>query len=148
MPCGRPSSAASRKGFSGGCGSTRLLLRGRELIAVSAVNLVAWVGTGAGVLVLANGLTDSPSPGLTWAIATYAVAYLIGFVVPLLPGGLGAREGALVAVLAGKYGIAAATALALALRVAVTLGELLAVGVIVGAYQLTHRRAPAPETPG
>jgi uncharacterized membrane protein YbhN (UPF0104 family) len=115
------------------------LLRGRELILVSAVNVVAWVATGAGVLVLANGLTGESSPGLTWAIATYAVAYLIGFIVPLLPGGLGAREGALVAVLAGRYGVADATALALALRVAVTLGELLAVGAIVAAYEVGHR---------
>jgi uncharacterized membrane protein YbhN (UPF0104 family) len=123
------------------------LLRGRELILVSAVNLLAWGGTGAGVLVLANGLTDKPSPGLMWAIATYAVGYLVGFVVPFLPGGLGAREGALVAVLSARYGLGAATALSLALRVAVTIGELLAVAVILAGYHSSRRRdASQPAT--
>jgi len=123
------------------------LLRGRELILASAVNLLAWGGTGAGVLVLANGLTDKPSPGLMWAIATYAVGYLIGFVVPFLPGGLGAREGALVAVLSARYGLGAATALSLALRVAVTLGELLAVALILAGFHSTRRlRDAAPAT--
>jgi glycosyltransferase 2 family protein len=110
------------------------LLRGRELILVSAVNLLAWGATGAGFLVLANGLTDEPSPGLMWAIATYAVGYLVGFVVPFLPGGLGAREGALVAVTSARYGLGAATALSLALRVAVSIGELLAVALILAGF--------------
>lgn len=113
------------------------LMRGRHLIAVAAIDLVAWIGTGAGVLVLANGLTDEPSPGLLWAIATYAVGYLIGFIAPFSPGGLGAREGVLIAVLSPRYGLGPATALSLTLRVAVTLGELLAVALIVGAYRLT-----------
>jgi uncharacterized membrane protein YbhN (UPF0104 family) len=120
------------------------LLRGRELILASSVNVAAWLATGVGVLVVANGLTDTPSPGLAWAIATYAVAYLIGFIVPFLPGGLGAREGALVAVLAGRYGLGPATAISLALRVAVTLGELLAVAVIAVGYRATHRIREQP----
>jgi len=114
------------------------LMRGRHLTAVAALDLVAWIGTGAGVLVLANGLTDEPSPGLMWAIATYAVGYLIGFIVPFLPGGLGAREGALVAVLFPRYGLGPATALSLTLRLAVTLGELFTVALIVGAHRLTR----------
>jgi glycosyltransferase 2 family protein len=123
------------------------LLRGRELILASAVNLLAWGATGAGFLVLANGLTDEPSPGLMWAVATYAVGYLVGFVIPLLPGGLGAREGALVAVLSPRYGLGAATALSLALRVAVTIGELLAVAIILAGYHSSRRlRGAAPAT--
>jgi hypothetical protein len=111
------------------------LLRGRHLVVVVLVNLVAWVATGFGFLVLLNGLTGEPSPGVTWAIATYSVAYLVGFVVPFLPGGLGAREGTLVAVIAPRYGVGAATGIALATRLAVTLGEALAVGLIwVGYY--------------
>ena len=106
------------------------LLRGRHLALVSAVNLVAWVGTGMGFLVLANGLSEVRSPGLAWAIATYAIGYLVGFVVPFLPGGLGAREGTLVTVLGARYGLGIATALSLALRLAVTLGELLAITIL------------------
>jgi uncharacterized membrane protein YbhN (UPF0104 family) len=110
------------------------ILRGRHVVLVVLVNLVAWIGTGLGLLVLLNGLTNESSPGLTWAIATYSVAYLIGFIVPFLPGGLGAREGALIAVLAPRYGGGAATGIALAARLAATVGEALAVCLIWLAY--------------
>jgi hypothetical protein len=106
------------------------ILMGRHLVVAVAINLVAWIPTGLGFLVLVNGLSDEPSPGLLWAIAAYSVGYLVGFVVPFLPGGLGAREGALVAVLSPRYGVGAATGIALVSRLAVTLGEALAVGVI------------------
>jgi glycosyltransferase 2 family protein len=120
------------------------LLRGRHLTVVVLVNLCAWIATGAGFLALLNGLTDEPTPGLTWAIATYSVAYLVGFVVPFLPGGLGAREGTLVAVVAPGYGLGPATGIALATRLAVTLGEAIAVCLIwlgyVASRALTRRR--------
>jgi hypothetical protein len=106
------------------------LLRGRQLILVVLVNLAAWLATGLGFLALLNGLTDEDSPGLLWALATYSVGYLVGFVTPFLPGGLGAREGTLVAVLAPRYGAGAATGIALASRLAVTLGEAIAVCLI------------------
>lgn len=115
------------------------ILRGRHLIVVVCVNLVAWLGTGLGFLVLLNGLTDEPSPGVVWAIATYSVGYMVGFVVPFLPGGLGAREGALVAVLAPRYGVGAATGIALVTRLAVTLGEALAVCLIWLPYFVLRR---------
>jgi len=117
------------------------ILMGRQLVVVVLINLVAWIATGLGFLALLNGLADEPSPGLTWAIATYSVGYLVGFVVPFLPGGLGAREGALVAVLAPRYGAGAATGISLATRLAVTLGEALAVCVIWLTY-LAARALP------
>jgi len=110
------------------------ILRGRHLAIAVVVNLVAWIGTGFGFLAILDGLSPVPSPGLTWAIATYSVGYLIGFVVPFLPGGLGAREGTLIAVLAPRYGAGAATGIALATRLAMTLGEALAVCLIWLAY--------------
>jgi hypothetical protein len=110
------------------------ILRGRHIILIVLINLVAWTATGAGFLVLLNGLSDEPSPGLMWTIATYSVGYLVGFVVPFLPGGLGAREGALIAVLAPRYGAGAATGISLASRLAVTLGEALAVCLIWVGY--------------
>ena len=126
------------------------ILRGRHLILVVCVNLVAWVATGFGFLVLLNGLTDEPSPGVTWAIATYSVGFMIGFVVPFLPGGLGAREGTLIAVLAPRYGAGAATGIALVTRLAVTLGEALAVCLIWLPYfalrSLSGRRGAETES--
>jgi uncharacterized membrane protein YbhN (UPF0104 family) len=126
------------------------LLMGRHLVVAVAVNLVAWIATGLGFLLLLNGLSDEGSPGLLWAIATYSVGYLVGFVTPFLPGGLGAREGALVAVLAPRYGAGAATGIALATRLAVTIGEAMAVGLIWLGYAVARalpglpQRRPAP----
>jgi hypothetical protein len=135
--------------FLGRYGIDAPLLRGRQLVVVVVVNLVAWLATGLGFLALLNGLTDEGSPGLLWAIATYSVGYLVGFVTPFLPGGLGAREGTLVAVLAPRYGVGSATGIALASRLAVTLGEAIAVGLIwvgyLGARAL--RRAPRSRLP-
>jgi uncharacterized membrane protein YbhN (UPF0104 family) len=117
-------------------------------MVVVGVNLIAWLGTGLGFLILLNGLTDEASPGLMWAIATYSVAYLVGFVVPFLPGGLGAREGALIAVLAPRYGAGAATGVALVTRLAVTIGEALAVCAIWLPYYATRRlRGPLVADP-
>ena len=129
------------------------ILRGRELLVAILVNLVAWLATGLGFLALLNGLSDEPSPGLTWAIATYSVAYLIGFVVPFLPGGLGAREGTLVAVLAPRYEFGAATGIALATRLAVTLGEAIAICLIWCGYYASRAlrgrssRVPSTDAP-
>jgi hypothetical protein len=117
------------------------LLMGRHLVVAVVVNLVAWIATGLGFLLLLNGLSDEESPGLLWAIATYSVGYLVGFVTPFLPGGLGAREGTLVAVLAPRYGAGAATGIALATRLAVTIGEAIAVCLIWLGY-LAARALP------
>jgi hypothetical protein len=64
------------------------ILRGRHLIAIVLVNLVAWIATSFGFVVILDGLSDEPSPGVVWAIAIYSVGFMIGFIVPFLPGGL------------------------------------------------------------
>jgi uncharacterized membrane protein YbhN (UPF0104 family) len=115
------------------------LLRGRRLALVAALNVAAWIASGAAVLVLLGALSHRPSPGLAWLTGVYAFAWLLGFVVPLLPGGLGLRDGTLVAFLGARYGAGPATALALALRLANTLGEFAAIGGVEGVYRL--RRA-------
>jgi uncharacterized membrane protein YbhN (UPF0104 family) len=124
------------------------ILRGRHVIVVVVMNLVAWVATGYGFLVVLNGLSDEESPGVVWAIAIYSVGYMVGFVVPFLPGGLGAREGTLIAVVSPRYSAGAATGIALATRLAVTLGEALAVALIWLGYFARHglpkRSAAAP----
>jgi uncharacterized membrane protein YbhN (UPF0104 family) len=116
------------------------ILRGRHLTAVVVVNLCAWIGTGFGFLVMLNGLSDESSPGLVWAIATYSIGFLVGFIVPFLPGGLGAREGTVIAVLSPRYGAGAATGIALATRLAVTIGEAFAIALIWLGYLASRVR--------
>jgi uncharacterized membrane protein YbhN (UPF0104 family) len=110
------------------------LLRGRHLAIATAVNVPAWAATGLGAWVLVDGMESSKDAGYFWLTAVYALAWLVGFVLPALPGGLGARDGMLVALLAARFGAGVASALAIALRLANTIGEFLAIGLVEAAY--------------
>lgn len=109
------------------------VLSGRQLAALVALNAVGWVGTATGVYVIASAVTGE-STGFLWLAGLYTAGYLVGFVAPLAPGGLGAREGMLVVLLRDRYGLAAATGVSLAIRVVNVAGELLAVALVHSAY--------------
>jgi glycosyltransferase 2 family protein len=87
--------------------------------------------------------------GAAWLVATYTAGYLVGFVTPLAPGGLGAREGMLVVLLRGRYGFGPAAAISIAIRVVNVAGELLAVAMlhlVYGAVALRRgARRPQPQ---
>jgi glycosyltransferase 2 family protein len=144
-------SVAVRPGFLGGLVKRSLasrgfdlpaLLRGRALALVIAINAVGWLATGAATWTLIDALAEADTPNLAWLIGVYAFAWMLGFIVPLLPGGLGLREGTLVVFLATRFGVGVATALVLALRLANTLGEFVAVGLSEVAYRLWRLARP------
>ncbi|HLF68991.1 MAG TPA: lysylphosphatidylglycerol synthase domain-containing protein, partial [Gaiellaceae bacterium] len=110
-----------------------VVLEGRQLAALVAVNAVGWLGTGTAVYLLVTEATGDPPPFL-WLVGSYTAAYLVGFVAPLAPGGLGVREGMLVVLLGPSYGLGVAVAISLAIRLANVAGELLAVALVHGAY--------------
>jgi hypothetical protein len=87
-------------------------------------NIVAWLGYGVALWLLARGLLPSAGLGLGLAIAVFTASYLAGFLALFAPGGLGVREGLFILMLQGPLGIGAATALALASRVLLTITEL------------------------
>jgi glycosyltransferase 2 family protein len=125
------------------------LLRGRELALVILLNTAGWLTTGGAAYLLVKALVTHPHVGPVWLTAVYSFAWLVGFVVPLLPGGLGLRDGALIALLSTRIGAVPATAVALALRVAATFGELLAIGVteaVYGGLRLLGWTEPLPAT--
>jgi uncharacterized membrane protein YbhN (UPF0104 family) len=64
-------------------------------------------------------------------VASYAIAYAIGFISLLTPSGLGVREGAFYVLLAPLLGGGVVTISALAMRIWTTLGELAAAGVSI-----------------
>jgi hypothetical protein len=96
----------------------------RGIVIGVAANTVAWVGYGLAFWFLARGLL--PETGLTprMAIAVFTASYLAGFLALFAPGGIGVREGLFILMLQGPLGISAATALALASRVWLTIAEL------------------------
>lgn len=88
-----------------------------------AANLLAWTGYGVALWLLARGLLPGTGLGLRPAIAVFTASYLAGFLALIAPGGLGVREGLFILMLQGPLGIGAATALALASRVLLTITE-------------------------
>ncbi|MBA3317752.1 MAG: flippase-like domain-containing protein [Gemmatimonadales bacterium] len=87
-------------------------------------NAVAWVGYGVALWLLARGLLPSAGLGLLTATAVFTASYLAGFLALFAPGGIGVREGVFILMLQGPIGIGAATALAIASRLLLTLTEL------------------------
>src|SRR5215210_7619501 len=97
------------------------------------LNALGWLGTGAGVSLIVSNVTGD-APGFLWLVGAYTAGYLVGFVAPLAPGGIGVREGMLVMLVRSRYGLATAAGISIALRVVNVAGELLAVGLIHCAY--------------
>jgi hypothetical protein len=99
-----------------------------SILGGAAANVLAWGAYGVAVWLLARALIPEVSFPLLTTIGAFAASYIVGFLVLLVPGGLGVREGVFVLVLQGVVGLAPATAIALASRLLFTLTE---VGVAV-----------------
>lgn len=101
-------------------------------------NAVAWVGYGGALWLLARGLLPDVKLELWTAVAVFTASYLAGFLALLAPGGLGVREGLFILMLQQPIGIGAATALAVASRLLLTLTEFGA----AAPFLLLTRRSP------
>jgi uncharacterized membrane protein YbhN (UPF0104 family) len=98
--------------------------RAADILVGIAANFVAWLGYGVALWFLARGLLPTSGLGPRLAIAVFTASYLAGFLALLAPGGIGVREGVFILLLQGPLGIAAATALAVASRLLLTVTEL------------------------
>jgi uncharacterized membrane protein YbhN (UPF0104 family) len=87
-------------------------------------NVSAWMGYGLALWLLARGLLPRAGLSLLSAIAVFTASYLAGFLALFAPGGIGVREGVFILMLQGPIGIGAATALAVASRLLLTVTEL------------------------
>ncbi|MEO8138045.1 MAG: hypothetical protein ABI742_00275 [Gemmatimonadota bacterium] len=87
-------------------------------------NLLAWIGYGASLWLLAWAVLPESKLTLAPAIAGFAASYVAGLIAVFVPGGLLVREGLLIVMLQGSLGLGAATALAVASRVLLTITEL------------------------
>ncbi len=103
-------------------------------------SLAGWTLLGLSQVAVIRALVPSGVAPALWpmVIGSVALATVAGFVVAVLPGGLGVREGVLMATLAPAVGTDVAVVAALALRLAWVLGEALA------AVVLTVARPPLP----
>lgn len=110
-----------------GVEATERRLSHRTLWTATAINALAWLAYGVAFQWLTRGVTPSVSgnPGLF--IAVYTASYLLGYLAVFSPGGLGIREGAIVALLValGMTGQGEAAILSVASRVWIILLEVL-----------------------
>ncbi|MCA5892775.1 flippase-like domain-containing protein [Isoptericola sp. NEAU-Y5] len=98
----------------------------RGLGAAALWSVAGWLCAGVQVWVLAVGLGMPADPrGVALAVGGYALAWVVGFVVVIVPAGAGARELVLLAVLAGSLPHAAVLLVVLVSRVLVTVADLL-----------------------
>jgi len=121
-------------------------LRQRTLGLMIAIDLAGWATTAAGAWLLAHGLLGTAAPGLFLLLGAFALSWVAGVLLPLLPAGLGPRDAVLVVGLTGAIGAGAAASIALALRVVSFAGELLAVAIAeLAAIVLTRRERSAAQ---
>ncbi|HEY1540484.1 MAG TPA: glycosyltransferase, partial [Solirubrobacteraceae bacterium] len=115
-------------------------LRQRTLALMIAIDLAGWATTAAGVALLASGLLGPDAPRGFVLLGAFALSWVAGVLLPLLPAGIGPRDAVLAVGLAGVTGAGAAAALAIALRVVSLAAELLAVAVAELAALVLVRR--------
>lgn len=115
-------------------------IRGTAVAAVWAI--VSWFAVGIQVWLLATAL-GAPADVPTLALTTggYALAWVLGFLVLVVPAGVGPREAALALVLAGLLGRGEILVVVLLSRVLLTVADLGTAGV---ALLTARRRVPNP----
>ena len=113
----------------------------RMLVVAFVANVLAWIGYGVALLLLARGLLPDVVLSLPQAIGVFTCSYLAGFIALFAPGGLGPRESVFLLMLAGDIGLKPAAALALASRLLLTGTE-----VLPAVPLLLRRGAPSPPT--
>jgi len=116
-----------------------------SLACAFALYCVMYAGMGIGLILLAHFLLPG-APDDDWLlIAVFALAWVVGFVTPGAPGGLGVREGLMLLMLAPVYTTTAASVLVIALRIETTLGAV--ISLIAGGILLPRRRHAAANAP-
>jgi hypothetical protein len=99
----------------------------RGTLVAACWSILAWLVAGVQVWILGISAGMRPTAG-TFALACggYALAWIVGFLVIVVPAGLGAREAVLLAVLAGRLSGGAVLAVVLVSRLALTLVDVVA----------------------
>lgn len=119
----------------------------RAVLYALVGNMAAWLIYGAAFELFMVGLLGGAAGGYAEYLAAYTISYLVGYLALFAPAGLGAREGAMVTVLA-YAGLATrpqAALVALASRVWLTLLEVVP-GFLFWALA-TARRRPSTSDP-
>jgi uncharacterized membrane protein len=102
--------------------------------------LVVWVCTGLSYAALVRALVPFPLAAVPYLVAAWAAAYVVGFLSLLTPSGLGVREGVMVLLLTAVMAGPVAAVVAIAARLWMVVGEVVAAAVsLVWGRYLTPR---------
>lgn len=120
----------------------RVLSRG-TLWSAALINAASWAGYGLAFLLFARAILPEVSGAAASFIAIWTASYLVGYLVLIAPGGIGAREAAMVGAFAalGLTSTAEATVLAAASRLWLIVLEVLP-GLVSLALAPGARRPP------
>jgi uncharacterized membrane protein YbhN (UPF0104 family) len=102
---------------------------GAGMARALAWTTLGWLFYGAHAWLLISEFAGRSAHVFALALGAYALAWAVGFLIIFVPGGIGPRELALIAVLAPVIPSASALVVALASRVVMTAGDLAWAGV-------------------
>lgn len=114
------------------------------ILRAFALYALVYVVFGIGIIVMAGLLLPDARPHRWLLLASFSLAWIMGFATPGAPAGVGVREAVMLVLLSDAYTPADASALILAIRIATTLGDVLLLPV--GLWQLRLTRPPRTET--
>jgi hypothetical protein len=103
----------------------RLTIDWKTMAAIWAVYVFTWGVLGLAVALFVRGVLDIPAEWMPRIGAHYAMAWLVGMVSMIAPAGMGIRDGMFGLLLKGLLPIGAAMALAVGVRLWLTLTELI-----------------------
>lgn len=102
-----------------------------------------WLTTGSGFASLAASITPVTPAQFGALVATWAAAYVVGYLSLLTPSGLGVREGVMILLLTPFFPAPVPTLIALAARLWTVLGELGGAAWALAARSLDRRTRPS-----
>jgi hypothetical protein len=113
-----------------GLESFRVRLNARHALAITGCYLGTWLLLGLGIWLLGKGLAFPFSSGHVITLAgAYGVAVVAGFAALFVPAGLGVREGVFALAMSGLLPTTEALFLAVGVRLAVSIAEILAAAI-------------------
>ena len=117
-----------------------VLPRTGVLLSATVLSACSWLVAGVAAWVFVTSVSAGAAPSFGYLLGAYTFAWLVGFIVPFAPSGLGVREATLIALLAPVVGAAPATALTVGLRLANLAGDFLAIGAVEAVRVLSRCR--------
>lgn len=119
---------------------------GRAVLRSALVSLFAWLAIGLQVYVLLTALgMQAGAAGLARSIGGYALGWTAGFLVFFVPAGVGVREVALGAALAGAVDVGSLVVVVITSRVLVTVADLVAGGLALAVGRGRPRKSGGGE---